>query len=63
MECPYCKAELEGEPYRYGTHHEWGYGINTYWDEYRCTCPECGETFRWYENYTWDSDETRKMEE
>ena len=50
--CPYCNAELSGDPRDYGEYHNYIYSHDLhYWDEYRCNCPECGKEFRWFENY------------
>lgn len=64
VKCPYCQAELEGLPTDYGgEYHENGYGDESYWDEYRCDCPECGEHFRWFENYRRIDDDALRMDE
>lgn len=63
MKCPYCNAELNGGPNDYGEFHESCHGDVTYWDEYRCKCPECGEEFRWFENYVRVEDDALRMDE
>lgn len=51
MKCPYCKAELGGDPTEHGEFLENNFECDTYWDEYRCECPKCGEEFRWIKEY------------
>lgn len=63
VKCPYCKVELGDDPTEYGEYYENRYGCDTYWDEYRCECPECGEEFRWFENYVRVEDDALRMDE
>ena len=64
MNCPYCNAELDGDPRDYGEFHEFGYSLDLhYWDEYHCECPKCGMKFRWFEDYVYDGQSVRRMKE
>lgn len=62
-ECPYCNMELDsvascgkfvGRGYDYG---------GKAWDEYSCECPECGKTFRGFEEFEYTGESTEKMKE
>lgn len=63
MRCPYCEKELDGYAADFGEYHESGYSCDSFWDEYRCECPECGKEFRWFENYVRTEDDAWKMDE
>lgn len=63
VKCPYCQAELDDWPTDYGNYEDCGYGDRTYWEEFRCECPECGKEFRWFENYVRVEDDALRMDE
>lgn len=63
MKCPYCEKFIEESVCDIGEYHENGYDCDAYWDEYRCECPCCGKTFRWFENYIRVEDDCLRMED
>ena len=63
MNCPYCNAELEGWPSEYGEYHGNGYGNDSYWEEFHCDCPNCGKTFRAFEDYIYIGQSWMRLED
>lgn len=64
MKCPYCGTEMELFTDVDAIFIERGYGFDGQcWDEYRCECPECGKTFRAFEDYIYTGQSAMRMDE